>query len=738
MASGHQAVLVREPASIENQSILPQGSQVQDSTQPLHNQAIDLLSLSDMSIDSYTSIIPLQRCSDISSLCLLDQGQGHSPSIQELESLPLDQAPDHIPPLVQGHATLPFSKAVQQVPLLNQVSGIQPRSQVLQAWLNTTGTGVPIFQPCKLITVPEPDASLQILQSLLSITQPPAERPNLSFDQPLFDPNDTPASAPILHHAAWASLLCDYPNREVVKQALGAIKHGVVLGYEGPLVDQGREHQKNLPMEEQDINHVRMEIEDRLKSGRLQIVEDPSQIQLVCSPIGAVPKPGSSKLRTIHHLSHPRSGDSVNSGIGIPMAAISYESLASLCQFIADNPGAKIWKADLREAFRSVIIGSKQSRLLGFSFEGKYYMERALSFGGRSSPRLFNVFAELLHWLHHRLLAHQDQYSDTSHYLDDFFGASDHSADAYWPVYLFQLLCEALGFSLSPEKVFWGSTKLTVLGIELDSIAQTASISLDKKNKLIGLCKQILTQKKASLLDMQKIAGHLQFVVQIAPHGKAFMRRLYDGVRSRYKHPHHQKKISKEIRRELEWWSHTLSNWNGVTLLQPSPLKAIHIWTDACPRGLGAHLGSASNPSQIFYKEVSRRHRNKSIHFLETLAVLEAIRLFTINISPSTVVVLHVDNEALRAGLMKGSIDDPITQVLFREIYSLSLLRDFQIRTERVSSAENKLADALSRHNFHSILQEFPLAHLQLQCMQQRSSSSPTNPSKCQSTLQLK
>lgn len=195
---------------------------------------------------------------------------------------------------------------------------------------------------------------------------------------------------------------------------------------------------------------------------------------------------------------------------------------------------------------------------------------------------------------------------------------------------------------------------------------------------------------------MQQIAGQLQFVVQLAPHGKAFMRRLYDGVRHRYKVPYKSLKLGRDVRKELEWWCATLESWDGITLLQPSPLLLCHIWTDACPRGIGAHEGLDKAPTQILCEDVPVRHRHKSIHFLETLAVLKALRMFTTNIPPAMVVMLHVDNEILRAGLIKGSVDDPLTQVLLREIFALTLVRKFQIRAERVSSDENKLADALS------------------------------------------
>lgn len=715
MASGDEQSLAGKQRS--NQCQLPQRIQasIESNVELREGQAVDPILAVDTLVDqSYTLLPHYNQVSDRDLKDYID----HS----------------HDPPLIQAQESQPQGQAYQTTNQTSNHSLSVPRTQAIRAEKQSPRTALSSFNPRCLLAAPEPDTSLQILLQALSTSPIPPARPNLHLGQQLFDKNDTPACSPLFHYKAWEALLKDYPDWSTVEQVLGAIKHGVVLGYSGKWTTEARISTKNLPMSFEDKEHIRSEIADRLKIGRLQEVQDPAECKLVCSPIGTVPKPGSSKLRTIHHLSHPRLGDSINSGIDNEDAAIHYESLETICAFVAQHAGALLWKADLREAFRSVIIGSKQSRLLGFSFEGKCYMERALSFGGRSSPKLFNIFAELLHWLLHRLLSNTNQ-SAPSHYLDDFFGASTAGSDPYMPIWYFQLLCSALGFTVSPEKVFWGTTKLTILGIEIDTITQRASISAEKKEKLLKLCRGVVSKKKATLLEMQQVAGHLQFVVQIAPHGKAFMRRLYDGVRCRYKHPFQHMPISKEVRRELEWWCATIEGWNGTTLRQPSPLLLCHIWTDACPRGLGAHMGLAELPSKLFKREVSRRHRNKSIHFLETLAALEALRCFTVGIVPGTMVVLHVDNEILRAGLLKGSVDDPLTQVLLREIFALSLARDFKVTSQRVSSEENNLADALSRNNLTTISQEFPKAYLLLTCMLPEEVSTSAQASQCRKTL---
>ncbi|SNX86181.1 uncharacterized protein MEPE_04890 [Melanopsichium pennsylvanicum] len=554
-------------------------------------------------------------------------------------------------------------------------------------------------------------ASSSIIPLLTGLPPPP--RPNTVCRQPIFDVADVPATIGSLQLHLWSHFLDLYPDQAFASQLRGALRHCVKLGYDGPLRSSARLEVANLPMDADDTFHLRREIDARLREGRLHHVVDPDGIQLVCSPVGVVPKPHSDKRRTIYHLSHPRKPGSrlpsVNDGIHPSFVTIRYESLDAIMDFIREHPSASLWKADLEDAFRHVIVAKSDARLMGIHFDGQYYQECALAFGGRSSPFLFNLFAEFLHWLASFVLQSvspsPSAHSEVSHYLDDFFGASDPAANDATPVQALSIAASALGFKLSRQKTVWQTTKLEILGIELDSVAQTAAITPQRSQRIIQLCSRIVNRGRASLLELQQVAGHLQFVTRVAPHGRAFLRRIYDAVKAHHSAPH-GRRISKATQSELLWWINTLQSWDGVSLLQPSPLLIEHIWTDASKRSIGGHWGSMDHPSAAFTKELSRRHRAKDIRFLEALAVLEALRLFSPSWPGPRRVVIHVDNENVEYGLRKGSIRDPQTQALFREIFSLCLQRHIDLVPFRVSSEANILADALSCRRFSFIQQQ--------------------------------
>lgn len=61
------------------------------------------------------------------------------------------------------------------------------------------------------------------------------------------------------------------------------------------------------------------------------------------------------------------------------------------------GPGAILLKKDLADAFRQVPVAECDWWLLGFHWDGAYWIDRFLSFGLRTSPYIFNLFAKGLH-----------------------------------------------------------------------------------------------------------------------------------------------------------------------------------------------------------------------------------------------------------------------------------------------------------------------------------------------------
>ena len=95
-----------------------------------------------------------------------------------------------------------------------------------------------------------------------------------------------------------------------------------------------------------------------------------------------------------------------------------------------------------------------------------------LPFGSRSSPAIFNCFAQLLWWV----LSHVVGVADLIHYLDDYFFVSPDLEVGSRNFAASLALCRFLGVPLSPDKCLPPSRQLVFLGILLDSDAMVASL----------------------------------------------------------------------------------------------------------------------------------------------------------------------------------------------------------------------------------------------------------------------
>lgn len=197
------------------------------------------------------------------------------------------------------------------------------------------------------------------------------------------------------------------------------------------------------------------------------------------SPLGSVTrKRNPDKRRLINHLSWPK-GISVNDGIPDSEAFIAYDMFERAVQDLKlSGPGSLMAKLDLKEAFRHVPICPEDWHQMGFSWRRQLYYCVVLTFGLRSAPYIFNLFAEALHWIIERHIP-----AMLRHYLDDFFLIFRPDFDptlAQHAVEWVMGLGRSLGLCFQDAKTVWPSTCVEFLGLELDSVAMEARLPTAK------------------------------------------------------------------------------------------------------------------------------------------------------------------------------------------------------------------------------------------------------------------
>lgn len=121
--------------------------------------------------------------------------------------------------------------------------------------------------------------------------------------------------------------------------------------------------------------------------------------------------------RVILDLSRPF-GHGINGNINRDMYSLFLCSIDDAVRLVtAAGVGALMAKQDIRHAFRLIPVRPADWHLVGYKIKNLEYFDVVLPFGCRSSPFLFGLLSEAVHWI----VADQSQCQTILHYVDDFF-----------------------------------------------------------------------------------------------------------------------------------------------------------------------------------------------------------------------------------------------------------------------------------------------------------------------------
>ena len=335
-------------------------------------------------------------------------------------------------------------------------------------------------------------------------------------------------------------------------------KNGFDLGYRGPENIKQRAPNLKFTVGNKTVlwNKVMKEVKEGRYAGPFSKPPFDNYIQ---SPIGLVPKDNGKKTRLIFHLSYPReskNGHSVNGSTPCDMTSVKYpdfDQAIRLC--IKAGKGCMAGKSDLSSAFRHLAIRKSQWKYLIMKAEnpldGKIYffMDKCLPFGASISCHHFQEFSDALS----HIVKHRNWQQDNVNYLDDFFFVA---AMKYWcdqQLRNFLTVCQEINFPVSLEKTEWSCTKITFLGLLIDTVNQLICLPLHKVEVARNKIRTILQRKskKSTLHEIQQLAGYLNFLCKAIIPGRAFTRRLYAQTQGILK-PYHHLPIKQEIRLDLE------------------------------------------------------------------------------------------------------------------------------------------------------------------------------------------
>lgn len=454
---------------------------------------------------------------------------------------------------------------------------------------------------------------------------------------------------------------------------------------------------KNLPSANKAPDIVRQKITKELEAGR---VAGPFQTvpftDFRVSPLGLVPKKQPGEYRLIHHLSYPE-GDSINDYIDPEFCSVQYTRFDQAVKMIQKlGKGALLGKADIKNAFRLMIISPDDFPLLGFMFDGQYFFDRCLPFGLSYSCALWEKFATFLHYA----VRESCTVGELEHYLDDFlFGGEAGTTDCQEIMTSFFKTCGKMGVPVADEKTEGPQTIIIFLGFELDSILMEVRIPKDKIMKLQSLIEEILHKSSITLEVMQSLLGSLNFMCRAIVPGRPFCRRLINATRGITK-PYHHIRSSKAMRLDLQTWLTFFKSFNGVSVFHDRFWLSnadLCLFTDSSAsygKGFGAYFQGKWTyglwPAEWFHHGIT-----DDITVLELFPIFVALEIWGQHLSNKKI-LFKCDNQAVVHILNSQTSKAEYVMVLVRIITLKCLQLNVVLKAEHLSTSRKAVTDSLS------------------------------------------
>ena len=485
-----------------------------------------------------------------------------------------------------------------------------------------------------------------------------------------------------LNVEAWEEVLQDYWD----KQLLFLIRYGFPLDFDSKLEADLQHSGKNHPSAIQFPSHVDTYLKEESEfKAILGPFKDPPISPLHISPFLTREKQGSQNRRVIIDLSFPK-GHAVNSNIskdvylGTPFL-LTLPSIDTITNKVRQlGKGSHLYKVDIARAFRHIKIDPRDYHLLGLRHEN-YFIDTCLPFGYRHGRAIFQRISDAVR---HVMTSRRH---DIIYYLDDIIGFElpSKSNDSFQ--YLQDLL-RKLGFSLNEKKIVKPQTKVSCLGVEVDTVNFTVAVPPDKMKKIKETCYGWVGRKKCRKNELQSLLGALLYISKCVKHARSFLNRMLSVLRDNYNSS--VILLPDIFHQDLNWFIKFLPSFNGKAFFDHTPVAG-EIQLDACLQGLGACF-----TNQVYTIEIPLGYKDFNISHLEMLNILVALRVWGPAWQGKKLLV-HCDNQAVVAILNSGATRDLTLAAIARNIFMESAKCDINLSVIHILGKDNPIADLLSR-----------------------------------------
>ena len=526
---------------------------------------------------------------------------------------------------------------------------------------------------------------------------------------------------------------------------IDGFKNGFDIEYHGP--KNRRDTGRNIPFQvgvgsKEDMwEKIMKEVKCKRYAGPYD--EIPFKTSYVQSPIGLVPK-ADNETRLIFYLSYDfKSGNkSINHYTPHELCTVKYSDLDQAMrlslnlveqlegvnnQSSSSSTTIHYSKTDLMSAFRILPLKKKCYQWLILKAyhprTGKvaYFIEKNLPFGSSISCSHFQRFSNCLKHIFEHIV--EDE-ACTVNYLDDFLFISSSTVACNQLVRQFLLLCQRLNVPVADEKTEWACPVMKFLGMQLDGVNLMMTVPIEKINKALNWLSLMEDKKKATVNQLEKLTGLLNFLGRAIVPGRAFTRRMYAKfskiIEEKQLRKYHHLSLDWEFKSDCKVWKTflTMSENNRLQKIsQPfidinereETAETLFFYSDASANpllGFGAIFGEFWCYKQWEPNFIAAE--NPSIEFLELYAL--CIGVFTwAPLLKNHRFTLYCDNKTVCGMVNQYSSGCKFCMTLVWQLVLKSLKWNFRIFVEHVKGKKNFFSDSLSRlqfRHFHYLIKK--------------------------------
>jgi hypothetical protein len=534
---------------------------------------------------------------------------------------------------------------------------------------------------------------------------------------------DTPINIDNLEH-----LLIRHPNPSFVNSVLHGLRYGFWPWADTHIGEYPDTLDESLgdPKDQVELNFLCEQRDKEIIMGRFSESFGKELLPGMYSmPIHAVPKPHSNDLRLVTNQS--AGIYSLNSMIprehisGYPLDNMTHLG-EMLLRKRSDFPNEKLvlFKSDIAEAYRLLPVHPLWQIKQVNTIQGQRHIDRRNCFGGKASGSLFIAFNALVSWI-----AKNERGIDQATYCDDSFGVELMTNFTFYEPYqcsyptnqtLLLQLWDELGIPHKKKKQVFGSN-LPIIGIDVNADHLILTLLPDSRNELLQHLKDFARTPmghgvKYSLKDFQRLTGWFNWALNVYPLLKPALSNIY----AKMTHAKPDKPLTKlyvnnSIRSDLLWAIDHLSRLPGTRVLQSLDWDIndadASVYCDASLTGLGFWFPSLNAG---FWSPIPEDPPSGTIFYFEALSVLSAILYSTTLGFIVNKLVVYTDNlntvhmfNSLSAlpvynGILKSAIDHLLSDIN----------HPIDLRVLHVAGELNTVADALSRSQFHTVVDNVP------------------------------